>query len=209
MGPLKPPQPGRGELVIATRNLGKFQEIANFLSPVVPRISSLRDFPEIPEIVENGATFAENAIKKARTVSRRTGRWALADDSGLSVEALQGRPGIFSSRYGGEGASDAERCQKLLREMASIPEGDRGARFICVMALASPGGETQIAEGECRGWITFEPKGQQGFGYDPIFFVPEFGRTMAELPLEVKNRISHRARALEKIRRILSERLVP
>ncbi len=194
------------ELVIATRNRGKLREVTAFLKPAVPRILSLLDFPEIGEIVEDGETFAENAIKKAKTVARKTRRWALADDSGLAVDALEGRPGIFSSRYAGEGATDSDRVQKLLLEMASVPEGHRQARFICVIALSSPDGETRIVEGECRGRIAFEPRGQQGFGYDPVFFVPEFERTMAELPLEVKNQISHRARALEKIRRILSER---
>ncbi len=207
MGNIRSSGQGQRELVIATRNVGKIREMADFLKPVVPRILSLRDFPEIHEIVEDGRTFAENAVKKARTVARRTGRWALADDSGLAVDALQGRPGIFSSRYAGEGASDTEKIQKLLQEMASIPEGQRQARFICVMALSSPGGETQVAEGECAGRITLEPRGQEGFGYDPVFIVSEFDRTMAELSLEVKNRISHRAKALEKIRRVLAERI--
>jgi XTP/dITP diphosphohydrolase len=208
MGNIRPSGQGQRELVIATRNLGKLREMADFLKPVVPRILSLRDFPGIHEIVEDGPTFAENAVKKARIVARRTGRWTLADDSGLAVDALQGRPGIFSSRYAGEGASDTEKIQKLLQEMASIPEGQRQARFICVMALSSPGGATQVVEGECQGWITFQPRGQEGFGYDPVFLVPGFDRTMAELPLEVKNRISHRAKALEKIRRVLAERII-
>lgn len=207
MGPMRRGSQGEKELVIATRNPGKLREMIAFLSPVVPRILSLRDFPEINEIVEDGKTFAENAVKKAKTVARKTGRWALADDSGLSVDALQGRPGIFSSRYAGEEATDSDRIQKLLQEMASVAEGHRQARFICVIALSSPDGKTQIVEGECQGRITFEPRGQQGFGYDPVFFVPEFERTMAELPLEVKNRISHRAKALEKIRRLLSEKI--
>ena len=195
------------ELVIATRNPGKIREIADVLSPLALRLLSLRDFPLLSEVVEDGATFAENASIKARAVARQTERFALADDSGLVVEALGGRPGIFSSRFAGEGATDADRYRKLLDEMTAIPEGRRQAFFICAMALSSPEGKTRVVEGECRGRITFSPRGDEGFGYDPVFFVPELGRTMAELLLEVKNRISHRARALEKIKSLIAETL--
>jgi XTP/dITP diphosphohydrolase len=193
------------EVVIATRNPGKFREIRAILSPLHLKLLSLKDFPDLAEVEEDGATFAENAGKKARAIARLTGRLAIADDSGLMVEALGGQPGLFSARFAGENATDQERCQKLLDEMAGIPEGKRQATFVCALAVAFPGGKLQVVEGECRGWITFAPRGKHGFGYDPIFFVPEFGKTMAELEPEVKNRISHRAQALEKLRLILPE----
>ena len=193
------------EGVIATRNPGKFREIKAILSSFPLKFLSLEDFPDVPEIVEDGATFAENAGKKARTIADLTGRLAIADDSGLVVGALQGRPGVFSSRYAGEKATDPERCQKLLEEMASIPEGKRQARFVCAMAVALPRGRMEVVEGECRGWVTFAPRGKHGFGYDPIFFVPEFGKTMAELEPEEKNRISHRGRALERLKVVLPD----
>ncbi len=191
------------EVVIATRNPGKLREIQAILSPFSLKILSLMDFPGIPEVLEDGATFAENAGKKAMTIARSTGRLSIADDSGLAVVALQGRPGVFSSRYAGENATDQQRCQKLLEEMAEIPQGQREAAFLCVIAVALPSGKMQMVQGECRGSIAFAPRGKHGFGYDPIFCVPEFGKTMAELEPEVKNRISHRARALEQLKLIL------
>lgn len=193
------------EVVIATRNPGKLREIEAILSPLHLKLLSLKDFPDLPEVEEDGATFAENAGKKARAIARLTGRPAIADDSGLAVDALGGQPGVLSARYAGGNATDRERYQKLLDEMAEIPEGKRQATFVCTLAVAFPKGKMQIVEGECRGWITFAPRGKHGFGYDPIFFVPEFGQTMAELEPEVKNRISHRARALEKLKLILPE----
>lgn len=193
------------EVVIATRNPGKFREIKDVLSSLPLKFLSLEDFPDLPEVVEDGATFAENARKKARMIADFTSRLAIADDSGLVVDALQGRPGVFSSRYAGENASDRERCQKLLEEMASIPEGKRQARFVCAMAVALPRGRMEVVEGECRGQVTSAPRGKRGFGYDPIFFVPQFGKTMAELEPEEKNRISHRGRALERLKVILPE----
>lgn len=193
------------KVVIATRNPGKFREIKGILSSFPLKFLSLEDFPDLPEVVEDGATFAENAGKKARTIADFTGRLAIADDSGLAVDALQGRPGVFSSRYAGENATDGDRCQKLLEEMASIREGKRQARFVCAMAVARPGGRMEVVEGECSGWITLTPRGKHGFGYDPIFFVPQFGKTMAELEPKEKNRISHRGRALERLKALLPE----
>ena len=197
------------KLVIATRNTGKLNEIKEILAPLDWEILSLQDFPGIPETIEDGATFAENAAKKAREVARQTGRLSIADDSGLVVDALQGRPGVFSSRYGGETATDEERVQKLLAEMAGIPMGQRQAAFLCTIAVATPNGEVEVLEGECRGLIAFAPRGEHGFGYDPIFFLPELGKTMAEIDPEVKNRISHRARALEKLKVVLTRFLSP
>ncbi len=193
-------------VVAATCNPGKLREIRSILAPLGLELLSLDDFPGIPEIVEDGATFRENAVKKATEVARLTGEMAVADDSGLSVDALQGRPGVYSSRYAGEKATDEDRCRKLLAEMAGVPAGSRQARFVCAIAVAEPSGKTEAAEGECRGEIAFSPRGDQGFGYDPVFFLPEYGKTMAELPPEVKNRISHRAKALEKLKEILKRR---
>ncbi len=191
------------EIVVATRNPGKLKEIAAILTVDSVRFLSLKDFPDIPEIVEDGKTFAENARKKAKTVARLTGRIAVADDSGLTVDALQGRPGIYSSRYAGENASDEDRCRKLLKEMELIPEGKRGGAFVCAAALASPGGEADVVEANWRGTITFAPRGANGFGYDPVFFIPEVNQTVAELAPAVKNKISHRAQAFEKLKHIL------
>jgi XTP/dITP diphosphohydrolase len=191
------------EVVIATRNSDKLREIRQILAPLGLRILALQDFPEVPEILEDGQTFAENAVKKAAVVARRTGRMAIADDSGLAVDALEGRPGVLSSRYAGEGATDPDRYHKLLQEMAGIPPGQRGAAFLCAVAVVSPVGNVEVVEGECRGEIASSPRGTQGFGYDPVFFIPELGRTMAEVEPEVKNRISHRARALEKLKQVL------
>lgn len=191
------------EVVIATRNPGKLREMKEILAPLGFKILSLEDFPEVPEILEDGASFAENARKKAVAVACQTKRLTIADDSGLTVDALQGRPGVFSSRYGGNKSSDLERCLKLLDEMKDIPEGDRGAAFVCIIAVASPQGKVKFAQGECRGRIAFAPQGKHGFGYDPVFFLPEMGKTMAELEPQVKNRLSHRAQALEKLKSIL------
>jgi XTP/dITP diphosphohydrolase len=191
------------EIVVATRNPGKLKEIEAILAAYPVRLLSLNEFPGVPEIREDGVTFAENAAQKARTVSRLTGRIAIADDSGLTVDALQGRPGVFSSRYAGEKATDEDRYRKLLKEMESIPNGNRAGAFVCAAAVASPSGDTEVVESQIRGAIAFEPRGQYGFGYDPIFFLAEFGRTIAELEPELKNRISHRAQALEKLKQIL------
>ena len=196
-------------VVIATRNAGKLREIKDILAPLNLKILSLKDFPGIPEIIEDGSTFAENAAKKAREVARQTGRLAIADDSGLAVDALRGRPGVFSSRYAGEKATDEENFQKLLAEMRAIPEGKRQAAFICTIAIAPPQGKVKLLEGKCGGEIALAPRGNHGFGYDPIFFLPELGKTMAELDPEVKNRISHRARALEKLKAVLPPLLSP
>ena len=191
------------ELVVATKNPGKLREIQDLLSRFHLKIFSLRDFPQIPPPLEDGVTFAENAAKKAMEVACKTNRLALADDSGLVVDALQGRPGVFSARYAGENATDEQRCQKLLSEMANVPEGKRQATFVCAIAMASPMGKLQVVDAECYGRIAFSPRGEKGFGYDPIFFLPQFSQTMAELHPDVKNRISHRGRALKKARRLL------
>ena len=188
-------------VVMATRNPGKVRELRDLLDDLGVTFLSLADFPELAEIPEAGATFAENAAAKALEVARGTGRPALADDSGLVVDALEGRPGVFSARYAQDVTAprpptDADNWQKLLQEMQGVPWEARGARFVCEIALARPDGRLWQVRGECAGRIAFEPRGNQGFGYDPVFWVPEYNATMAELGPAVKNRISHRARAL-------------
>jgi len=193
------------EMVMATRNPGKLREIKKILADLPLKLLSLNDFPALPVISEDGATFFENARKKAEAYARLTHRPTIADDSGLCVEALQGKPGVYSSRFAGENASDEERYQKLLAEMEAIPEGQRQAKFVCAMAIANPAGKVYVVEGEVLGSITFSPQGKHGFGYDPIFFIPELRKTMAELPPEIKNQISHRAQALKKLKLILRQ----
>jgi len=181
---------------VATGNRGKFMEIKELLQDTVAKLYTLEDFPEIPPVEEDGATFAENAVKKAQNAAQATGKPVIADDSGLEVGALGGRPGVYSARFAGEGAGDAENNAKLLREMADIPDGEGAAAFHCVVALCFPDGSCRTFSGELKGIILKEPKGAGGFGYDPLFLVPEYGRTLAELPMKVKNVISHRGKAL-------------
>jgi XTP/dITP diphosphohydrolase len=190
-------------VVVATRNKGKIREIRKALKGLGLRIYALSDFPDVPEIEEDGKSFTENALKKARFYSKYFGKLTIADDSGLEVEWLKGLPGIYSARYAGKGASARENNQKLLNEMEGISLSKRGARFKCVMAMVSPDGREAIAEGSCKGRIGFEEKGRRGFGYDPFFILPKYGKTMAELSLEEKNKISHRGKALRKLRKII------
>ncbi len=190
-------------LVLATRNEGKVAELRAMLEGFGVEITSLADHPEIPEIVEDGDTFLDNARKKARAVVEILGIPALADDSGLAVEALDGAPGVNSARYAGRQGEYAANNEKLLREMESVPEGKRRAAFVCTMVLAEPGGGEWDVEGRCEGEIIREYRGDGGFGYDPLFFVTSEGATMAELPMERKNAISHRGRALAKMKEIL------
>ena len=195
-------------LVMASRNPGKVRELKDLLADLGVRLLSLTDFPELPEIPETGATFADNAAAKAREVARRTGLPALADDSGLEVAALGGRPGVFSARYaqdrtGARPPGDRDNWQKLLDEMAKVPWERRQARFVCAIALARPDGRLFRAQGECRGYIALTPEGTEGFGYDPVFWVPAYGATMASLGPEIKNLISHRAQALAALKRLL------
>lgn len=187
------------ELLIATTNPGKRAEIESILKRYSLRIISLNDLSSYPTVVEDGVTFAENALKKARTLAEFSGRVTLADDSGLEVDALGGAPGIHSARYGGEAANDMRNNQKLLRALAGVPEEKRTARFVCVLALCAPlvfGGGEWLFRGECAGRIAFAPRGENGFGYDPLFFYPPLNRTFAELDRDTKSRVSHRSRAL-------------
>lgn len=190
----KIPEHGFHTIVVATHNSGKLREFQNLLLPLKCKILSLNGLTITGEFEESGNTFAENARAKAIAYSHLTQYPVLADDSGLEVEALGGRPGIFSARYAGPGASDADRVRKILKE---VEEADRGrdARFVCALAVAQGGHLLLESEGECRGTITKEPRGENGFGYDPIFFFPELGKTFAELNETEKNQYSHRARA--------------
>ncbi len=163
-------------------------------------LRSLEEYPELPEIVEDGGSFLENALKKARAVAEFTGEIALADDSGLEVDALDGAPGIYSSRYAGDGAGDAENNRKLLTDLRGISPAERAAAFRCVLVLYRPDGRYEAFEGRWAGRIAEEPAGKGGFGYDPVFFLPDRGVTVAELAPGVKNRISHRAQAFAKLR---------
>ncbi|RNC67821.1 MAG: XTP/dITP diphosphatase [Desulfuromonadales bacterium] len=194
-------------LVVATRNKGKLLEIVKLLEGLPVRVLSFDDFEDVPVVDEDGSTFEANAIKKAKSAARDFGCLALADDSGLVVDALEGEPGIYSARYAGEGATDADNNAKLLREMASVPPDRRDAAFCCVLALCGPERDCSTFTGEVRGVILEQAVGEGGFGYDPLFLVKGEGKTMAELPLEVKNRISHRAKALEQVKEFLSSLL--
>jgi len=190
-------------LIVATRNRGKIREIREALKGLSIRIYALSDFDGVAEIEEDGKSFTENALKKARFYSKVFGKLTLADDSGLEVECLKGMPGIYSARYAGERASNRENNQKLLKEMEGIPLSKRGARFKCVMALVSPDGKEAMTEGSCKGRIGMRERGRRGFGYDPLFILPKYGKTMAQLPLKEKNRISHRGKALRRLRKTI------
>lgn len=189
-------------LVIATKNPGKFAEFADLLRGCDYNLISLQEFPDI-EILEDGSTFDENAIKKVKAVVKETGYMALADDSGLEVSALGGKPGVHTARYAGDNATDHENLQKLLRELRDVPWEHRQAQFVCSLALGFPDGEVVVERGFLKGYIDFNPKGSQGFGYDPVFFVPALGVTLAEIGQEEKNSLSHRAKALERMKRHL------
>ncbi|MBE3553958.1 MAG: XTP/dITP diphosphatase [Thermicanus sp.] len=183
------------KIVLATRNPHKGEELTALLSPYGIEVVTLASFPGAPEVVEDGKTFEENARKKAVQISSYTHLPTLADDSGLAVEALGGNPGVYSARYAGEKATDEENNRKLLKEMAAVPQGMRQASFVSVIAYAEPEGEVNLFRGVIDGEILFEPRGAYGFGYDPLFYIPSLGKSMAELSPEEKNRISHRAKA--------------
>lgn len=193
-------------IVIASRNRGKIGEITAILSGAGVELSSLDAFPPYPEPEETGTTFTENAMIKARAAFEATGLPSLADDSGIVVDALGGEPGVRSARYGGEGLTDAGRCEALLKAMEKVPAGERTARFMCVMVLfPAPRDPLKafVTEGILEGTIAFEPSGENGFGYDPVFFVPEKGKTVAMMSGGEKNAISHRYRALVEMKGLL------
>lgn len=183
-------------LLVATRNPGKLRELGALLGSEGIEVLGLADVPGAPDVEEDGATFRENAHRKASALAAASGLPALADDSGLAVEALHGRPGVRSARYAGPGSSDADNNRKLLEELSGVAADRRGAAFVCAMVLAVPGGEGAEAEGRLEGRILEAPRGSGGFGYDPLFLVEGPGLTLAEMDLAAKNRISHRSRAL-------------
>jgi len=188
------------KLLLATNNKGKVREYQALLAGIPYEMVTLSECGIITEVDETGRTYEENATLKAAAFAKESGLLTLADDSGLEVNALGGEPGIRSARYAGKGVSDAEKNNFLLAKLKSIPEIKRTARFVCVIAIAAPAGKVALFSGECRGLITTAPRGKHGHGYDPVFYVPELGKTMAELTLEEKNRVSHRARAAAKAR---------
>ena len=193
------------QLVLATRNPDKGRELEALLSDLGIKFRSLAEFPEAPQVVEDGETCRANAIKKAVAIARHTGLPTVADDTGLMAEALGGRPGVHAARYAGESATYEDNWRKLLRELKGVPREQRGARFVTVAALARSASDVEVVEGELLGRIAEEPAGAQGFGYDPVFLVPELGKTLAQLTADEKNRISHRARAFGKLRELLKK----
>lgn len=195
------------ELLVATTNPGKFAEVQAFLAKLPLRITSLKSLTNPPEVVENGRTFEENALKKARTLAEYSGLLTLADDSGLEVDALGGEPGIYSARYAGAEGDDERNNQKLLGELTGVVEEQRTARFVCALALCAPqsqGMNEWVVRQTCEGRIAFAPSGSYGFGYDPLFFYPPFGKTLGEIERDAKATVSHRGKALMKLAEVLA-----
>lgn len=188
------------KFVLASKNQHKAEEIKAILGEGFEIVTQTEAGAGDIEVIEDGATFEENAAKKAEEIMAATGMSVIADDSGLCVDALDGAPGVYTARYAGEHATDEENITKLLGALEGVPDSERGARFVCVIALAEPGKETRLFRGECEGYIGYEKSGNDGFGYDPVFYSPVCGMTLAEAPAEVKNAISHRSAALEAFR---------
>lgn len=193
------------DVVLATRNKKKIEEMKRIIEDLSISIQTLDDFIGCPEVEEEGVTFEENAVKKAQTVARYTGKPSVADDSGLEVYVLNGGPGTLSARYAGEDADDRKNIEKLLFEMRSIADEQRGARFVCCIALAFPEGSVKTFFGYVEGMIGREPRGFQGFGYDPVFYPEGYNRTFAEMTADEKDALSHRGKALRKLQRYLHE----
>jgi len=191
------------EVVLATKNLDKIKEIKEILKDLKIKVFTLKDFPNFPLVEEDKDTLEGNALKKARTIAKFTGKIALADDSGLEVEALKGAPGVFSSRFAGEDATYEDNNRKLLSLLKGIPPERREAAFRCVIAISDPQGNEKVVEGICKGKITEGNKGDNGFGYDPIFQPEGLTKTFAQMSPEEKNQISHRAKALKKVKEVL------
>lgn len=186
-------------IVLASRNRKKTGEMADLLAPLGIRLMCVADFQDVPEVIEDGLTFAANATKKASQTAPIVKHWTIGEDSGLMVDALDGRPGIYSARYSDPGATDERNNQKLQQELTGVPPERRGAGYVCSVALADPTGTIRLtSEDRCRGRMIDEPRGNNGFGYDPYFLIPEYHRTFGELSSTVKQHLSHRARAFEK-----------
>ncbi len=193
------------KLLLATSNPGKIREYRFLLDGLGYQITTLTEKGISKAVVESGSSYEQNARLKALTYAKLSRLTALADDSGLEVDALNGEPGIKSARFAGESASDTDKVNLLLAKLMGTPWEKRTARFKCVIAIASPRGRVELCYGECHGMIALQAKGENGFGYDPIFFFPEMGKTMAELPFEIKNQVSHRAQASQKARQVLQQ----
>jgi XTP/dITP diphosphohydrolase len=197
-------------LVVGTRNPKKCEEILEILSDLPVEVRDLTGWPDAPEVIEDGDTFEANARKKASELARALGQWVLGEDSGLVVPALGGRPGVWSARYAGRQGDDAANNRKLLAELAPLPDDRRAAYYVCTAALADPSGAVRaVAEGRCHGRIVRDYRGHGGFGYDPLFLIPEYHRTFGELSARAKHALSHRARALARLRPMLRRLLVP
>ncbi len=195
------------ELLVATRNAGKIREIKGLLKEYKIKVTSLLDYPDMPEIVEDGETFEANASKKALVIACHTGRIVMGEDSGLEVRALDDRPGVYSARYAGENATDQQNNNKLLKELKDVPMSRRDACYRSFIALADPKGVIGVVDGSCHGFITTTPKGTNGFGYDPLFIVPQYRKTFGQLNPSIKAEISHRAWALKKFKMDFGEYL--
>jgi XTP/dITP diphosphohydrolase len=195
--------------MLATGNQGKVKELQELLALIknLGKVFYIKDYPDYPDVEETGSTFKENALLKAREAAKRTKLISLADDSGLEVDILGGEPGVHSARFAGEPKDDDRNIDKLLKSLEGVPEDQRQARFKCSLAIVTPDGQEFVTEGTVEGRIIFQRIGSGGFGYDPVFYVSEYGKTMAELPLEEKNRISHRAQAFDKALSILKNLL--
>jgi XTP/dITP diphosphohydrolase len=194
------------ELIVASRNKGKVGEIKSLLTNLPFKVTSLLDYPRIPEIIEDGKTYRANALKKAREVALATGKMAMSDDSGIEVRALGNAPGIYSARFAGEGASEKARNKKLFSMLKGVPMHKRQARYRCVIALVNAKGqEIGVVQGTCSGYVTTRDIGINGFGFDPLFLLKRYNKTFGQLPPELKAKISHRARALKKFRTLLSQ----
>ncbi|MDP2653270.1 MAG: XTP/dITP diphosphatase [Candidatus Omnitrophota bacterium] len=194
------------ELLIATTNKGKLREIRDMLEDDDILVTSLHDYSGLPRIVEDGKTFRDNAIKKAVTIARHTGKLTMGEDSGIEVKVLGNKPGVYSARFSGPGATDEKNNKKLLRLLSGVPASKRQACYRCFMALADKDGVVAVVDGKCSGLIAAKPAGTNGFGYDPLFVVPRYGKTFGELDPSVKSKISHRARALKKLWACLKRR---
>jgi XTP/dITP diphosphohydrolase len=194
----------RAELVVATKNKKKLREIKDILEGLNLKITSIADYPNTPRIIENGESFAANAKKKAKKLAQVTGKLSLGEDSGLCVDVLAGAPGIYSSRFSGKNKSDLKNNLKLLHLLGDLAPGRRKAHYVCSVALADKSGIIGVREGRCYGRIGFQMKGKSGFGYDPLFIIPKYKRTFAQLGLRIKHRMSHRFRALTKIKPLIA-----
>ncbi|MCB4792691.1 MAG: XTP/dITP diphosphatase [Elusimicrobia bacterium] len=196
------------EIVLSTRNKHKIKEICQILEDTKIKIVSLNNFKRLPRIIEDGKTLKENAVKKAVIIAKRLEKWTLADDSGLEVDHLDGEPGVYSARWAGKDCSYCDNNRKLLKLLRDVPKNKRKADFKCVIALSNPKGKTWTVEGKIKGYIAKKTKGINGFGYDPLFVVPRYKKTFAELSSVIKNRISHRAKALKKTVKLVNKLIV-